>query len=63
MMIVSLNNFNKEGWPILHWLRKYLQQVTVFIEINQDFVFLKTEQLKIVRLDNNVFLNENLSSF
>jgi len=40
-MVMSLNNFNEESWSILHWLRKYLQQVSVFIKINQDFIFLK----------------------
>jgi len=39
-MVMSLNHFQEESRSILHWLRENLQKVPVFIEIDQNAVFL-----------------------
>lgn len=40
-MIVTLDNFQEEGWSILHWLGEDLQEVPIVVIVHQDFQFLR----------------------
>ena len=44
-MIASLNNLQEQRWPILNILGKNLQQISIFIIINQNLQLLQNLQI------------------
>lgn len=45
IMVMALNNLKKEGWPVLHRLCKDLEQIPIFIVVNQNVQSLKNVQV------------------
>jgi hypothetical protein len=46
-VVAPLNNFEEESWPILAWFGENLQQISLLIEIDQNFEFLQKAKCSI----------------
>ena len=64
VVVVPLDNFKENSWPVLNVSRKQLKKVAVFIKVDQDIEFFQLKKVKWKNhCDQHCEKNSKLSEF